>query len=198
MTRAMRIIAGSAKGRVLATPKDHAVIRPTADRVKETLFNVLGQECDGEVVLDLYAGTGALALEALSRGAARAVLVDQGREALALCRQNVEALGFGAKAQVLASPVARAFSTLERQGARFSLVFIDPPYEAQAGLAALEALVAHALLLPQARVVLEHSKREVLPEGVGALSQVDSRAFGDTRLSIFQLISAPPSAHLEG
>lgn len=194
----MRIIAGSAKGRVLAAPKDHAVIRPTADRAKETLFNVLGQQLDGEAVLDLYAGTGALGLEALSRGAARAVLVDQHREALALCRQNVQALGFAAQAQVLAAPVARALETLGRQGARFSLVFVDPPYRAQAGLAALEGLLAQGLLLPLARVVLEHDKREVLPQAVGALTQVDARAFGDTRLSIFHLTGAAASAHLEG
>ena len=94
----MRIVAGSAKGRALTGPKatsEH--IRPTADRVRETIFNVLGQWLEGERVLDLYAGTGALGLESLSRGASAVVLVDSDREAQALCRANTDALGFTAQ-----------------------------------------------------------------------------------------------------
>src|SRR5688572_2885467 len=104
----MRIVAGTAKGRALAGPKATSRhIRPTADRVRETLFNILGQWLDGQCVLDLYAGTGALGLEALSRGAARAALVDSDREALALCRQNTEHLGFSDRVDILGQPVAR-------------------------------------------------------------------------------------------
>src|SRR5512132_3323905 len=95
----MRIIAGTAKGRALKGPRG-AGLRPTADRVRESIFNVLGQWLDGLRVLDLFAGTGALGLEAVSRGAREAVLVDSGREALQLCRENAEALGMAAQVQV--------------------------------------------------------------------------------------------------
>lgn len=181
----MRIVAGSARGRVLAGPKGEDVIRPTSDRVRQALFNVLGQWCEGLAVLDLYAGTGALALEALSRGAVKAVLVDSGREALALCAQNARALGFEAQVEVLASPVDRALPKLE--GRRFELVFADPPYALQAGRAVLEGLLANDLLSPGATVVIEHAKQEALPAQVGALERVDERRYGETQVSIFRL-----------
>ena len=123
----MRILSGSARGRPLKGPKGPG-IRPTADRVRETLFNVLGQYLEGGEVLDLFAGTGALALEALSRGAARAVLVDSGREALGLIRENAAALGFAERCEVLPSDALRALEHLGREGRRFALVFADPPY----------------------------------------------------------------------
>ena len=181
----MRIVAGSAKGRLLAGPKGEDVIRPTSDRVRQALFNVLGQWCEGLTVLDLFAGTGALALEALSRGAAKAVLVDSGREALALCAQNAKALGFEAQVEVLASTFERALPRLK--GRRFELVFADPPYALQAGRAVLEGLLAHELLAPGATVVVEHARQEVLAERVGALERVDERTYGDTHVSIFRL-----------
>src|SRR5689334_4596427 len=107
----MRIVAGSARGRALKGPRS-AAIRPTADRVRESIFNILGQWLDGQRVLDLYAGTGALGLEAVSRGAARAVLVDSGKEAVSLCRQNAKDLGFGGQVTVVAMPVERAVEAL--------------------------------------------------------------------------------------
>jgi 16S rRNA (guanine966-N2)-methyltransferase len=187
----MRIVAGTARGRVLKTPAKADVIRPTADRVRETLFNVLGQWCEGLEVLDLFAGTGALGLEAVSRGASRAVLVDSGREALALCRENAEALGFKAVVEVLASPVDRALVTLGQRKAPFDLVFADPPYALKAGLKVLEGLAANGLLKPGARVVIESDEAEELPETVGALAQVDRRIFGATGVTIYSLGLTP-------
>jgi len=139
---------------VLATPKKADVIRPTADRVRETLFNVLGQTCEGLKVLDLFAGTGALALEALSRGAVKAVLVDSGREAQGLIRQNAEALGFSDRIELLAMPVARALELLSRRGDRFELVFSDPPYRLEQAVPVLEGVVP--LLADGASVVVEY------------------------------------------
>src|SRR4051794_21286152 len=101
----MRIVAGTARGRPLEGPKA-AGIRPTADRVRETLFNVLGQFLDGERVLDLFAGTGALSLEALSRGASSAVLVDRDRAAIGLCERNATSLGFRDRVELIESSVA--------------------------------------------------------------------------------------------
>ena len=181
----MRIIGGSARGRRLLGPGRQSAIRPTADRVRESLFNVLGQRCDGLTVLDLYAGTGALALESLSRGAVAATLVDSGAEALALARANIEALGFSGVAEVLALPVERALNLLERRGRRFELVFADPPYGRRAGTWVLTNLAASKLLAERARVVIEHRKDEKLEERYGGLSHIGERRFGDTVLSLF-------------
>lgn len=186
----MRIVAGTARGRVLATPRTDEVTRPTADRVRETIFNVLGQWCDGLRVLDLFAGTGALGLEAVSRGAVEAVLVEQGREAVQLCRQNVEALRFGDRVEVLALPVARALETLS--GRQFELVFSDPPYRLEAGREVLAGLEAHGLVAEGGVAVIEHAAREVLPEQSGRFARVDERRFGDTVVSIFRLTPPTP------
>lgn len=164
--------------------------RPTADRVRETIFNVLGQTCDGLRVLDLYAGTGALALEALSRGAAEAVLVDSGREAVGLCRENVKALGFEGRARVIAAPVTHALRQLATEGASFELVFSDPPYAARAGVEVLGALVP--LIAAEGVAVIEHEADEVLPEQVGRWQRLDERAFGATVVSIFRLTAPAP------
>ncbi len=184
----MRIVAGSARGRTLLTPRDARTTRPTADRVRETLFNVLGQWMDGARVLDLYAGTGALGLEAVSRGAARAVLVDSDREAAKLCRTNTERLGFQDRVEVLAMPVARALALLKGRGERFGLVLSDPPYALEAALPTLDALVSEGVLEPGATVVLEHGKGEEVPASHGGFTRVDQRRFGDTVASTFRLL----------
>nr|QKW93932.1 ribosomal RNA small subunit methyltransferase D [Vitiosangium cumulatum] len=184
----MRIVAGSARGRALAGPKATSKhIRPTADRVRETIFNVLGQWLEGQKVLDLYAGTGALGLESISRGASRAVLVDSDREALSLCRTNTDALGFGARVEVLAQPVERALETLGRRGDRFELIFADPPYAARVVETVLEGLVRHGVLAPGGTVVIEHDKREAAPESHEGFERVDQRRFGDTLVSLFRI-----------
>lgn len=182
----MRIVAGTAKGRTLAAPKSDDVIRPTADRVRETLFNVLGQWCDGFKVLDVFAGTGALALEALSRGAASAVLVDAGREAQTLCRKNAEALGFAAQVELLAMPAVKALELLAKRGASFDLIFSDPPYRLEAGVDVLEAISSGGLLSAGGRAVIEHAATEKLPGTIGRLERVDERKFGATVVSIFR------------
>jgi 16S rRNA (guanine966-N2)-methyltransferase len=183
----MRIVAGSARGRTLKAPRSAAVIRPTADRVRESIFNVLGQSCEGLRVLDLFAGTGALGFEALSRGATRAVLVDSGIEAQRLCRENAEALGFGDRIELLPLPADRGIARLATRGDRFELIFADPPYAQTAVDGLLAALSAHPLLESGGRLVLEHSKHESAPELSGLFSRVDERTFGETVVSIFGL-----------
>lgn len=178
----MRIVAGTAKGRVLQTPRGADVIRPTADRVRQTLFDVLGQWCEGFRVLDLFAGTGALGLEALSRGAARAVLVDSGREAQGLCRANAAALGFLDRVELLPVPVAAALGLLVKRGEAFELIFSDPPYALRAGGEVLARVVEGGLLAPGGRLVLEHARGEAVE---GPLPLLDQRRFGDTLVSIF-------------
>jgi 16S rRNA (guanine966-N2)-methyltransferase len=184
----MRIVGGTRRGRRLRGPRS-AAIRPTLDRVRETLFNVLGQTFDGGEVLDLYAGTGAFGLEALSRGAARAVLVDSGAEAAALCRSNAAELGLLAEVEVVQAPVDRALERLAADGRRFELVFADPPYLAKAGARVVEA--AEPVLAEGGTLVVEHDRRESLPERSGALVLWDERRFGDTRVSLYRAAAIP-------
>ncbi|HEX9291667.1 MAG TPA: RsmD family RNA methyltransferase, partial [Anaeromyxobacteraceae bacterium] len=145
-------------------------------------FNVLGQFFEGGTVLDLYAGSGALALEALSRGCERAVCVDAAREAAEAIRRNAEACGFGARVEVRREPVELALGRLPRVA--FSLAFLDPPY----ALGPEPALAGVApVLAPGATVVAEHDARRPPPDRVGALALVDRRAYGDTGISIYRL-----------
>jgi 16S rRNA (guanine(966)-N(2))-methyltransferase RsmD len=137
------------------------------------------------VVLDLFSGTGALGLEALSRGATRAVLVDASKEGFALSKQNAEALGFSSQVEVLPQPAARAIATLGQRGQKFTLVFMDPPYAQRAIEDLLEALVAAGVLAEGARVVTEHGKKEPVAEAVAGLTRTFARVFGDTQVSIF-------------
>lgn len=181
----MRIVAGSARGRTLLTPRT-AGIRPTADRVRESLFNILGQWLEGQTVLDLFAGTGALSMEALSRGAVRAVLVDQDREALKLCRQNADALGFRGQVEIQGMPVQRAVELLGRRGEPFDLVFADPPYALHLAPDILRWVDENKLLKPDGTLVVEHERKEIAPESHGGLTRTDQRRFGDTLVSLYR------------
>lgn len=180
----MRIIAGSRKGRSLKLPRGE--VRPTADRVKETIFNVLGQWLPGERVLDLYAGAGSLGLEALSRGAVEATFVESSRAVMPTLAENVRALEFAKASTTVLEPVERALPKLARRERRYTLVFADPPYAARAGAPVLQALDSLGLVEPGGRVVIEHDRRETLPEDVGELSRVDERRFGDTQVTFFE------------
>jgi 16S rRNA (guanine966-N2)-methyltransferase len=180
----MRIIAGTARGRPLKGPKGPG-LRPTADRVRESVFNILGQWLEGQVVLDLYAGTGAFAFEALSRGAIRAVLVDKGREALGLCRENARALRMEEQAEIVAAPIeARTLSGLRGRGP-FDLVFADPPYAEASPAQLLEAIAGAELLAEGGRVVIEHDRRSGAPERHAGFVRTGERRFGDTVVSFF-------------
>lgn len=178
----MRIIAGSARGRTLQGPSSNAT-RPTSDKLRESLFDILASRFrlpKGARVLDLCCGTGALALEALSRGAKSAILVDASAEAAKLARQNAQALGF-TSARVFC---ADAFAFLEKsQGSRFSLVFADPPY----GTLDLAALLARLVpaLAEDAVVVLEHSSREEAPAAPPGLDHLETRRYSAASLSFF-------------
>ncbi len=167
-------------------------IRPTADRVRESIFNILGQSMDGKEVLDLYAGTGALSFEALSRGAKSAVLVDNGREAVRLCLSNAAALGFERQVRVLAMPVKRALSQLQSEKQGFDLIFADPPYGREMAIGVFEELSASGLLAPGGTLCIEHDKREVLPPQLESVIRVDTRRFGDTAVSFFRTSLTTP------
>lgn len=178
----MRIIAGTYGGRRLVAPKGERT-RPTADRAKEALFSILGG-LDGAHVLDLYAGTGAIGLEALSRGAASVVFVEKARPALEALDQNLTALGLDATTtKVLRLDVGRALSLLS--GEAFDLIYADPPYE-QARLALPQVLAFAARCLSEAgRVVLEHRHLDPSPEAPSGLVRTDQRRYGEATLAFY-------------
>lgn len=177
----MRVTGGRLGGRRLAAaPRG---VRPSADRVREALFARLPELADGEDwnVLDLYAGTGALGIEALSRGAGRAVFVERSRSALAVLRRNLKALELEARSRVLACDARAAARRLAGEDERFRLVLADPPYADPGWGAALAALVAADRLHPGAVVVVERGRRHPLPD-IPGLQTRDSRRYGDTVL----------------
>lgn len=181
----MRVTGGELRSRKLVAPRG-ASTRPTQDRVREALFSILGSRGvfdDGPAaVLDLYAGTGALAIEALSRGAERAVLVEKGRDAIAAIRENLRALGLEARATLLSTSCEKAVADPSRLGGPFALVLVDPPYADVAAASRLVAAVV-ASLTPDATVVVEHATGSTLPPIAGLILE-DSRVYGDTTLAL--------------
>jgi 16S rRNA (guanine(966)-N(2))-methyltransferase RsmD len=176
----MRVISGSAGGLLLVAPKDPRT-RPIADRVKETLFAILGERVSDARALDLYAGTGAIGIEALSRGAAHATFVERSREALLAIRENLARTDMNDRASVHAGDVG-AFLAADSTRA-FDLAFVDPPYAERAILAPLERLVPH--LTPGATVVVKHFWRTPIPQ-VPGLARWRERRFGETGLTFLE------------
>jgi 16S rRNA (guanine966-N2)-methyltransferase len=192
----MRIIAGEFKGRRLAAVKGH--IRPTSDRVREAIFNILGPAVLEARVLDLFAGTGALTLEALSRGAREAVLVEDQGAALGVLRRNLAALGLEDRTRVMPMPVQGALRKLAAQEEQFTLVFLDPPYGRGLAQETLATLQGSGLLFPEAKVVAEHSYRETLPEQVGRLKLSQGRRYGDTQVAFYEVRENSQEQELSG
>ena len=189
----MRIVAGEFRGRELVTPAGDAT-RPTAARAREALFAILFDVRDTQV-LDLYAGSGALGLEALSRGAERAVFVEASKAAQRAIKDNIAALGVAARATLLPVRAEASLPALQRLGT-FSLVFADPPWaDAQAALAVLENLFRAGRLAPAARLVLEHAARSAprIAEN-SPLRAIDTRRWGDTAVTIFELQDGPEAS----
>ncbi|HEY6874075.1 MAG TPA: 16S rRNA (guanine(966)-N(2))-methyltransferase RsmD [Geobacteraceae bacterium] len=183
----MRVISGSARGRKLLTPKNDR-IRPTADRVKESLFNILAVQTGnlaGLKVLDVFAGTGNLGIEALSRGAAEAVFIDENREAASLVKKNLELTGLDGKGRVLQKEALAALKMLGTGTTPFGLVFLDPPYRKGLAGQVMEFLAGSALIDENTVVVAETAAREDLPEAFGRLRQFDRRVYGDTAIAFY-------------
>ncbi|MGD9902268.1 MAG: 16S rRNA (guanine(966)-N(2))-methyltransferase RsmD [Vicinamibacterales bacterium] len=176
----MRIIAGAFKGRVLQSPTWPG-LRPTSDALRETLFNLLGPRLDGAVVLDLCAGTGAIGLEALSRGAARATFVDSDRRAVRLVAANADRLGVAERCMIVGASAIGALA--DDLGGPFDLVVIDPPYDAP-WLAEVVAAAA-TQLAPDGVLVLEHAWRRP-PPAAPRLTLVRTRRAGDSALSTYR------------
>ncbi len=189
----MRVIAGIYRSRLLAAPRGMET-RPTGDRLRETLFNVLAPVIRGAAAADLYAGSGAVGIEALSRGAARVTFVESAPPAIAALRANLKALGIGAEATVETRATNLSLRSLARRAPQWNLVFLDPPYEAQQEYARTLTLLgetAAGLLAPGAIVIAEHRRRASAPldEEYGALSRYRVLEQGDAALSFFRMSS---------
>lgn len=181
----MRIIGGESRGRVIRLPGGCG-IRPTADRVKEALFNILGS-IEGRSFLDLYAGCGNVGLEALSRGACGTVFVEKDLRLIETIRENLRLLGFDGRGEAIAADAEEGIRRLRKRGARFDLLFADPPYEEGYPAKILTCLERGELLTENGIIILQHSSREPLEQSVTeALTVSDQRRYGDTLLSFLK------------
>lgn len=178
----MRIIAGALKGRKLEAP-DWPGLRPTSDKLRETLFNVLAPRMEGARFLDGFAGTGAVGIEALSRGAAHVTFVERDPRAVRLIEKNIEGVGLAAdRHAIIRADLAGAIRRLAEQ--RFDIIFLDPPYGADwtGALAAIAALVG-----PETLLVIEHAKRAAAPEQSGMLTRARHLTSGDSALTFYRV-----------
>jgi 16S rRNA (guanine966-N2)-methyltransferase len=181
----MRIVGGDLGGRVLRAPAG-AATRPTSEKVREAIFGILarlGSPMEGARVLDLFAGSGALGIEALSRGAGHATFVDFGKAPVEVIRGNLRGLGVEARAAVVSGDAVAAAARPAIPP--FDFVFIDPPYASDLATRAALALPADNLA-PDATIIIEHDRRHAPPESLGTLVRIDERRYGDTLVSFYQ------------
>jgi 16S rRNA (guanine(966)-N(2))-methyltransferase RsmD len=192
----MRIISGSSKGRRLATRKSDA-IRPTSDRVKESLFGILGDRVKERRVLDLFAGTGNLGIEALSRGARRAVFVEMGRQAVPVIRRNLAECGMWDRSEIVPKDVIRAIGVLKERSERFDLILVDPPYGKGMVQRTLLKLSSNPIYHDDSILVIQHDRREPLSSSAGNWNLIRQKRIGDTLLSFLVPVSEPAEVRPE-
>jgi 16S rRNA (guanine966-N2)-methyltransferase len=178
----MRIITGSAKGTKLKAPRGLDT-RPTADRVKESVFNILGDIVIAAQVLDIFAGTGNLGLEALSRGAKTAVFIDNNTESIDIIKENASHTKLGEHSQVYKSDVLKALDRLEQNNQSFDLIFCDPPYNKGLIHAVLQKINNHSILKTNGVLVMEHSKHEKIADEWETLQLKRVERYGETLIS---------------
>lgn len=187
----MRIISGTARGRRLFTPGRSvgiSAIRPTSDRVREAVFNILGDLVVDAVTLDLFAGTGALGLESLSRGSKRAVFVDVSQDSSRLIKKNLEICGFSERSNVLKRDLLKSPSFLRKimPPNGFDLIFLDPPYRRGISKKILKYTGSFGLLAKNGLLVVEEGSDIELPDDIAGLNKIDRRIYGDTAIFFYR------------
>jgi 16S rRNA (guanine966-N2)-methyltransferase len=181
----MRVISGSAKGRPLKAVPGIGT-RPTTDKVKEAIFSMIGPYFEGGQVLDLFAGTGGLSIEALSRGMDRAILTDMDKKSIDTIKNNLQATGMSGQAEVYCTDARRAMKALVKREVKFDLVFLDPPYRLKIVLDILERLDTQSMLNPNATIVVEHGVEDAYQDPIGRLQWIRRAEYGDTAVTIFK------------
>lgn len=180
----MRVIAGSVRGiRLKMVPGNH--VRPTSDRVKETLFQVIGPYFDGGWVLDLFAGTGALGIEAMSRGCDRAVFVDRSHASVRTVKENLQKTGFIERSEVYREDARSALRKLVRRGVRFRLIFLDATFREDLLKPTLRQIAAHSLLQEDGIAVAEHDARNPPPDQFATLRAYRRMSFGEGAITLY-------------
>ena len=178
----MRIVAGEFKGRKLTVPRDDSV-RPTAEKVREAVFSMLQNEIPDAVVLDLFAGTGSLGLEALSRGARRAYFADRDRQSIQLVKSNVKTCGAEERSVIICADYV---SAIDRIHDRVHIVFLDPPYKAGLMEDCLTRLALSETVPEGGLIVAEHGREQILPDDLSCLHRIRDRKYGKVRVSIYE------------
>jgi 16S rRNA (guanine966-N2)-methyltransferase len=187
----MRIIGGEARGRRLFIPRTSS-IRPTTDRIKEAFFNIIGF-VDGKTFLDLFAGTGNMGLEALSRGAVKATFIENDQVLVDAMTRNISACGFTNRIEILSSDFIQAISILKERSGDFDILFADPPYEQGFVCQTLEHLGKGELMSEDGLLAIQHSIREVVKvKESGPFVLIDQRRYSDTILSFFRITPIKP------
>ena len=181
----MRIIAGEHRGRIIKMPKGVAT-RPTQDRVREAIFNVIREKVPEARVLDLYAGSGAFGMEALSRGAQSAIFIDNNINSIKAIKANLSLLGYQApRAQVFKKDGVKAIEGFKKEGLVFDIIFMDPPYHKGAAKNALIKISACDILAHRGFVVAEHFTKDAMPDEAGRLKLLKRKKYGDTVVSFY-------------
>jgi 16S rRNA (guanine966-N2)-methyltransferase len=183
----LRIIGGHLKGKKLKSIQGK-LVRPTSDRTREAIFNILSNSIAKALVLDLYAGTGALGIEALSRGAERALFVDNRNASLFVLKQNIDSCGLGEKAGIVKWNIRQNLNCIKSIGLKFDLIFLDPPYNRSLITPSLINLYKSDGLKNKACIVIEHSVDESLPADLCAYRLADQRKYGKTLVSFLNYV----------
>ncbi|WP_051286950.1 16S rRNA (guanine(966)-N(2))-methyltransferase RsmD [Paenibacillus taiwanensis] len=181
----MRVISGTAKGRQLKAVPGKGT-RPTTDKVKEAMFSMIGPYFEGGLVLDLFAGTGGLGIEALSRGMDKAIFIDMDPKAIEIIRHNVQAAGVGMRTEIYRNDARRALKALAKRGTTFDLVFMDPPYRLTDADALLTDMMESDILAKDATIVMEHDAGHEYPEQIGPFVIWKKANYGETTLTMYQ------------
>ncbi|MEW9667586.1 16S rRNA (guanine(966)-N(2))-methyltransferase RsmD [Ammoniphilus sp. 3BR4] len=182
----MRVISGSKKGRPLAAVPGKGT-RPTVDKVKESIFSMIGPYYKGGVALDLYAGTGGLGIEALSRGMDKAIFVDLDKKAIAVIKENLERTELTEQAEVYKNEASRALKALTKRNIKLDLVFLDPPYAYQKINTEIAILHDHGMLNDEAYIVAETDAEVQLTDRIGNVHKIKEVEYGNTRITIYQV-----------
>jgi 16S rRNA (guanine966-N2)-methyltransferase len=180
----VRVIAGTAKGRLLKAVPGIGT-RPTTDKVKEAIFSMIGPYFDGGLGLDLFAGTGGLGIEALSRGLDRVIFIDMEKTSIQVIEDNLKTLGFKDQAEVYRNEAQRALQVLSKRGLKFDLIFLDPPYSMKQVDELLLQMQQMDMIQDQATVLVEHDAKHVYPDEIGRFKVRKRTNYGETAVAIY-------------